>query len=453
MEISVAIIGRPNVGKSTLFNRLVGRRLALVDDTPGLTRDRRICPASIGDRSIQLIDTAGLEDAQDGTIEERMRRQSEEAIADAQIILFVIDARVGVTPVDKAFAAQVRASGKPIILLANKSEGRAGETGLFEAYELGLGEPLPISAEHGINIGDLQDQLRQAIDEIQKEADDADDAGLPEDERPLKIAILGRPNVGKSTLFNQLIDQERMITGPEAGLTRDSIFVDFDWNDRPIRLFDTAGLRRRSRISDRLEKLSVGDALNSAKFAEVVLLLMEPDRALEKQDLQIADMVVNEGRGLVICINKWDMVTNKSAVIRKLRDDISRLLPQISGIPVIPVSAKSGSGLDALFKAVTGIYELWNKRIPTGALNQFLREAVDQHPPPAVSGRRIRLRYMTQPNARPPTFIVFCSQPENLPDSYVRYLTNSLRSEFGLDGVPLRMQLRKGKNPYVQKQK
>ena len=453
MEISVAIIGRPNVGKSTLFNRLVGRRLALVDDTPGLTRDRRICPASIGDRSIQLIDTAGLEDAQDGTIEERMRRQSEEAIADAQIILFVIDARVGVTPVDKAFAAQVRASGKPIILLANKYEGRAGETGLFEAYELGLGEPLPISAEHGINIGDLQDQLSQAIEKIQKEADDADEDGLPDDERPLKIAILGRPNVGKSTLFNQLIDQERMITGPEAGLTRESIFVDFDWNDRPIRLFDTAGLRRRSRISDRLEKLSVGDALNSAKFAEVVLLLMEPDRALEKQDLQIADMVVNEGRGLVICINKWDMVTNKSAVIRKLRDDISCLLPQISGIPVIPVSAKSGSGLDALFKAVTGIYELWNKRIPTGALNQFLREAVDQHPPPAVSGRRIRLRYMTQPNARPPTFIVFCSQPENLPDSYVRYLTNSLRSEFGLDGVPLRMQLRKGKNPYVQKQK
>jgi GTP-binding protein len=445
MSFTVAIVGRPNVGKSTLFNRLAGKRLALVDDQPGLTRDRREAEADIGSCTITLVDTAGLEPG-DAGLTARMRQQTEAAIDQADLVLFLIDARAGVIAADEIFAELVRASGKPVILAANKSEGRAAEPGFYEAFALGLGEPLPISAEHGLGIGDITDAIAQAC-----EAKGGETGAETEGEgaRPLRIAIVGRPNVGKSTLVNALLGEERMITGPEAGITRDAIASEIEWDGRPLRLFDTAGLRRKARVEGKAEELSVGDTLRAIRFAEVVVLLLDAEQPFEKQDLQIAALIAQEGRALVIAVNKWDLVRERERRLAELREACQRLLPQVKGVALMTVSAVSGKGLDKLMDAVLAADEMWNKRLPTHALNQWLGAAVDAHPPPAVSGRRIRLRYMTQANARPPTFVVFCSQPKALPDSYVRYLVNGLREAFDLPGVPIRLNLRKGKNPYA----
>ncbi len=448
MSYTIAILGRPNVGKSTLFNRLVGRRLALVDDAPGLTRDRRMSRFELGDRKIRIIDTAGLEESLDGSIEERMREQTFAAMQEADLILFMIDARAGVIPADEAFAAIVRQSDRPVLLVANKAEGRAGDSGYYDSYRLGLGEPVAISAEHGEGIAELLAQMDEKLSGVEPLMPDEDD---DEQERPLRIAIVGRPNAGKSTLINALIGEERMITGPEAGLTRDSISVELDYDGRAVRLFDTAGLRKKARIKERPEHLSVVDALRAIRFAEVVVLLLDVNNPLEKQDLTIADLVAKEGRALVIAVNKWDLEKEKNARISKLRKEVAHLLPQVKGVPVVPVSALAGRGLDKLMKAVLAAYETWNKRLPTGQLNRFLDEALMRHTPPAPGGRRIRLRYMTQPNARPPTFIVFCSRPKDLPESYSRYLVNGLRENFDLPGTPIRLHMRKGKNPYAGK--
>lgn len=452
----VVIAGRPNVGKSTLFNRLAGKRLALVDDMPGLTRDRKEAEADLGGRSIRLIDTAGLEEADPGSIASRMRRQSETAIAGADLILFMFDARAGITPVDELFAAQVRASGKPVIVVANKCEGRAGVSGFYEAFSMGLGEAVAISSEHGEGIGELYSRMSEALEAthprvIPEDPEDALDEEPGRPRRPLRLAIVGRPNAGKSTLVNTLLGEERMITGPEPGLTRDSVSSDFSWNGRPVKLFDTAGLRRKSRISERVEKLAVGDALNAIRFAEVIVVLIDVDVALDKQDLQIADLAEREGRAVVIGVNKWDLVENRQAKLKELRETVELSLPQVKGIPVVPVSALSGRGADKLMKAVFEVYETWNKRLPTAGLNRWFSEALERHSPPAVSGRRIKLRYITQSNARPPTFIIFCSRPEDLPEAYLRYLVNGLRESFDLWSVPIRIHLRKPKNPFDDK--
>jgi len=459
----IAVVGRPNVGKSTLFNRLTGRRSALVDDQPGLTRDRRSGEAQLGTATIQLVDTAGLEEAKPGSIAARMRAQTETAIASAHLVLFLIDARDGVTPADRGFAELVRASGKPVILVANKCEGRGGEGGFYEAFELGLGEPVAISAEHGEGIGELMRDAGAALgiaeppsrkkprrgEPADAEAPDPAESDLPS--RPLRVAIVGRPNAGKSTLVNALLGEERMITGPEPGLTRDTIATDFDWGGRTIRLFDTAGLRRKARISERAEKLAATDALKAIRFAEVVVLLLDAERGMEKQDLTIADMVADEGRALIIAVNKWDLVADKQSRLRSLREEIEQSLAQIKGVPVLALSALSLKGLDQLMRAVLGIDEVWNRRVPTRDLNRWLADAQSRHAAPAVRGRPIRMRYMTQANARPPTFIAFCSRPEGLPKSYVRYLVNGLRDAFNLQGVPIRLQLRKSDNPYAEK--
>jgi GTP-binding protein len=451
----IVIAGRPNVGKSTLFNRLAGKRLALVDDMPGLTRDRKEAEADIGSRTVRLIDTAGLEEADPGSIASRMRQQSETAIAGADLILFLIDARAGITPVDEVFAAQVRASGKPVIVVANKCEGRAGEAGFYEAFRLGLGEAVALSAEHGEGIGELYSRIAEALDEIipQDVSPDADEGtkGDSHPKRPLRLAIVGRPNAGKSTLVNTLLGEERMITGPEPGLTRDAVASDFSWQGRAVKLFDTAGLRRKSRVAERVEKLAVGDALNAIRFAEVIVLLIDVDVAFDKQDLQIADLAEREGRALVIGVNKWDLVENRDAKLRELRELVARALSQVKGVPVVPVSALSGRGTEKLMQAVFEVYETWNKRLPTAALNRWFTDALERHSPPASAGRRIKLRYITQSNARPPTFIIFCSRPEDLPDAYLRYLVNGLRESFDLWSVPIRMHLRKPKNPYDDK--
>jgi GTP-binding protein len=450
MPFTIAIVGRPNVGKSTLFNRLAGKRLALVDDQPGLTRDRREADAEFGTSAVRLIDTAGLEHG-DGGLTARMREQTVAAIKQADLVVFLIDARAGIVAADEIFAELVRASGKPVILAANKCEGRAAEPGLYEAFSLGLGEPLPISAEHDLGIGDLSDAIQAAS--AQGEGAEIAKGPAAQEEvvaHPLRIAVVGRPNVGKSTLVNTILGEERMITGPEAGITRDAIAVDIERQGRALRLFDTAGLRRKMRVEGTAEELSVGDTLRAIRFAEVVVLLLDAERPFEKQDLQIADLIVEEGRALVIAVNKWDLVRAPQARLAELRETCERLLPQIKGVTFVPVSALTGKGVDNLMRAVLAADELWNKRLPTHALNQWLREAVEAHSPPAVSGRRIKLRYITQSNARPPTFVLFCSRPKALPDSYVRYLVNSLRETFDLPGVPIRLHLRKGENPYAK---
>ncbi len=448
MSLKVAIVGRPNVGKSTLFNRLTGRKLALVAPMPGLTRDRREGEFEVAGQPATLIDTAGLEDAEAGSIAERMRLQSERAIAEADLILFVIDARAGVTPADEMFADIARQSGHPVILVANKAEGRAGESGVYEAYSLGLGDPVAISAEHGEGIGDLHDRLETAAEAFLTEG--IAEAEAEDAERPIRVAIIGRPNAGKSTLFNRLAGEDRAITGPEPGLTRDSIAIDLTWGEQRIKLYDTAGLRRRARVHEEAEKLSVSDALRAIRFAEVVIVLLEADRALEKQDLHIAALAAEEGRAMVVAINKWDVVTDKDAKRRSFRAEIDRLLPQIKGVPMVPISALTGRGVTQLMAQVGKAYELWNARFGTGKLNRWLSEAIEAHPPPAPGGRRIKLRYVTQPGARPPRFVVFCSRPEAVPASYERYLINSLRDAFDLWGVPVRLFLRKGKNPYAE---
>ncbi len=456
MTFTVAIVGRPNVGKSTLFNRLAGRKLALVDDQPGLTRDRREADVELGACAVKLIDTAGLEPGDDG-LTQRMRRQTEAAIAQADLVLFLVDARTGIVPADEMFADLVRGADRKVILAANKCEGRAAEPGLYEAYSLGLGEPLPISAEHGLGIGDLADAIEQACKQAGSvvEATDSEaraaDEGEAEDEGPhkLRIAVVGRPNVGKSTLVNALLGEERMITGPEAGITRDAVAVDLAFAGRPLLLFDTAGLRRKARVEGRAEELSVGDALKAIRFAEVVVLLLDAERPFEKQDLQIAALIEQEGRALVVAVNKWDLVRDRTQRLRELQEACERLLPQVKGVALVPVSARKGQRLDALLEAVLEADALWNRRLPTHALNDWLRAAVEAHPPPAVGGRRIKLRYITQANARPPTFVLFCSRPKALPESYVRYLTNGLREAFDLPGVPIRLHLRKGDNPYA----
>jgi GTPase len=451
MSFTIAIVGRPNVGKSTLFNRLAGKRLALVDDQPGLTRDRREAETTIGSCDVTLIDTAGLEPGDKG-LTPRMRQQTEAAIDQADLVVFLIDARAGVVAADEIFADLARGSGKKVIVAANKSEGRAAEPGLYEAYSLGLGEPLPISAEHGLGIGELIDAIEQTC----KERGDAATAPVTDDgedesvEHPLRITVVGRPNVGKSTLVNALLGEERMITGPEAGITRDAIASELEWNGRALRLFDTAGLRRKMRVEGRAEELSVGDALKAIRFAEVVVLLLDAEHSFEKQDLQIADLIAEEGRALVIAINKWDLVRDPQKRLRELREECQRLLPQVKGVSLVPVSALGGTGLDQLMRAVVAADELWNRRLPTHALNQWLQDAVDAHSPPAISGRRIKLRYITQANARPPTFVLFCSRPKALPESYSRYLVNSLRESFDMPGVPIRLNLRKGANPYAR---
>ena len=447
MSFTVAIVGRPNVGKSTLFNRLAGKRLALVDDQPGLTRDRREAETSLGSCAVTLIDTAGLEPGDKG-LTPRMRQQTEAAIAQADLVLFLVDARTGVVSADEIFADLVRGSGKPVILAANKCEGRAAEPGVYEAYSLGLGEPLPISAEHGIGVGELSEAIQRLC---QDRGGTAQDQGDIEElgPHPLRIAIVGRPNVGKSTLVNALLGEERMITGPEAGITRDAIASELQWDSRPLLLFDTAGLRRKMRVEGHAEEISVGDALKAIRFAEVVVLLLDVEQPFEKQDLQIADLIEQEGRALVIAVNKWDLVREREKRLNELRETCQRLLAQIKGVPLVPVSALGGKGLGKLMSAVLAADELWNRRLPTHALNQWLQAAVEAHPPPAVSGRRIKLRYITQANARPPTFVLFCSRPKALPDSYSRYLVNSLRESFDMPGVPIRLNLRKGANPFA----
>ncbi len=439
MSFAVAILGRPNVGKSTLFNRLVGRRLALVDNTPGVTRDRREGEGRIADLTFRVVDTAGLEEAASGSLAGRMQEQTERALADANVALLVIDAREGITAADRHFADWLRRSGKPVVVLANKAEGRAVLPAIGEAYRLGLGDPVPVSAEHGEGLGELYERL---------EPFSRQEPAASAPERPLQLAIVGRPNVGKSTLVNRLVGEERMLTGPEAGVTRDAIAVDWIWQGHPLRLVDTAGLRRKPRVEGKLEQLSVGDALRSIRFAETVILLIDALQPLERQDLTIARLVENEGRALVLALNKWDVVDEPAALLKRLRERAAISLPQLQGVAVVPVSGLTGFGLDALMKAVSAAGEVWNRRVATADLNRWLEAVQQRHPPPLVAGRRLRLRYVTQVNTRPPTFALFASKPGELPDSYRRYLVNALRREFDLPGTPIRMMLRKGKNPY-----
>jgi GTP-binding protein len=473
MSFKLAIVGRPNVGKSTLFNRLAGSRLALVDDTPGVTRDRRSHPARLQDLRFEVIDTAGLETAAPETLADRMRQQTEVAIEEADVVLFLVDARTGILPDDRTFADQVRSSGKPVVLAANKAEARDAAAGAAEAWELGLGEPIVISAEHGIGMGELRDALVAALGERpevrEPEAGEAvpDDVLIGEDiedpdaeaqpaydpTRPMRIAIVGRPNAGKSTLINALIGQERLLTGPEAGITRDSIAVEWEWRGRAIRLFDTAGMRRKSRVQQKLEKLSVADGLRAVRFAEVVIILLDATIPFEKQDLQIADLIVREGRAPVIAFNKWDLIDEPQKLLAELREKTARLLPQARGIRAVPVSAETGRGLNKLMEAVISTHEVWNTRISTGRLNRWLEGAVAQHPPPAVAGRRLKVKYMTQVKTRPPGFVLSCSRPEAMPDAYVRYLVNGLRDAFDIAGVPIRVALRTSDNPYAGRAK
>jgi GTP-binding protein len=455
MSFTIAIIGRPNVGKSTLFNRLVGQKLALVDDLPGVTRDRREGEAKLGDLAFIIIDTAGLDDGPKGSLTARMQEQTETAIQLADALMFVIDARVGLTPADRAFADFARKADKPVLLLANKAEGRHGEIGAMESYALGLGDPIQISAEHGEGMGELYDALRAVLPEgPEEEAFEDEDAAVADAAtRPIRVAIVGRPNAGKSTLINQLIGEERLLTSPEAGTTRDAIAVEIDWKGRAFRVFDTAGLRRRSRIEEKLEKLSVADALRAVRFAEVVVLMMDAQHRFEEQDLRIADLVEREGRALVIAISKWDLVEAKGGQISQLRADADHWLPQVSGAPVVAVSGLTGEGIDRLMGAIVEAYAVWNKRVPTSALNRWFEQAIQANPPPAVSGRRLKLNYVTQTKARPPSFVLFCSRADAVPQAYLRYLTNSLREAFDLPGTPVRITLREKANPFAHKRK
>ena len=445
MTFTVAVVGRPNVGKSTLFNRLVGRRLAIVDDTPGVTRDRREGEARLGPLRFTVIDTAGLAEADADSLEGRMQAQTDRAAEAADVTLLVIDGRAGVTPVDRHFADMLRRLDAPVVPVVNKCEGRGGDEGFFGAYALGLGDPVAISAEHGEGMAELYEALAAHAPEAAIE--DAATRG----ERPLQLAIIGRPNVGKSTLLNRLVGDERSITGPEPGITRDPIAVEWSYKGRPVRLVDTAGLRRRARIDVKLEQLSVGETLRVIRHAEVVVLVLDALAALERQDLNIARHVVEEGRGLVVAANKWDLVKDDRAMRALIQERLGESLTQVRGMPLVTFSALTGRGVNTLMPKLFEIYDLWNKRVSTGKLNRWLRDVVGEHPPPMVEGRRLKIRYVTQVKARPPTFAVFVSKPNALPDSYCRYLTNRLRDAFGLDAVPIRLLLRAGKNPYADR--
>jgi GTP-binding protein len=458
MPFTIAIIGRPNVGKSTLFNRLVGQKLALVDDAPGVTRDRREGEARLGDLRFTVIDTAGLDEGAKGSLTARMQEQTETAIGLADALMFVIDARAGLTPSDRAFADTARRANKPVVLLANKSEGKHGEIGAMESYALGLGDPVQISAEHGEGMGELYDALRALMPEPSEEGEEFDDDDIIESDedlakRPIRVAVVGRPNAGKSTLINRLLGEERLLTSAEAGTTRDSIAVEITWNGRDFRVFDTAGLRRRSRIEEKLEKLSVADALRAVRFAEVVVLMMDTQNKFEEQDLRIADLIEREGRALVIAVNKWDLMESKGGAISALRAEADRLLPQVRGTPLVTVSGLMGEGIDHLMRAIEEAYAVWNRRVATAALNRWFEQAVDANPPPAVSGRRLKLNYITQAKARPPSFVLFCSRADAVPQSYLRYLVNSLREYFELPGTPVRISLREKANPFAHKRK
>ena len=456
----VIIIGRPNVGKSTLFNRLVGKRLALVDDQPGVTRDRRFGEAHLLGLDFTIVDTAGWEDEDEASLPGRMRQQTEAALQGADVALFVIDARAGLTPLDEEIARYLHQSTVPVVLVANKAEGKAGDHGLFESYALGFGDPVPLSAEHGQGMADLFEALLPHLDDKQPEEDpfETDEDGEEHDlSAPLKLAIVGRPNAGKSTLINAMLREDRLLTGPEAGITRDSIAVDWTWTDpasgeeRPVRLIDTAGMRKKAQVTDKLEKLAVADARHAIDFAEVVVLLLDATRGLEHQDLKIASMVLEEGRALIIAINKWDVAENASGLYNGVRTALDEGLAQVRGLPLLAVSARTGKGLDELIKAAFDLRAAWSKRVPTSALNRWFDDALAKNPPPAPGGKRIKLRYITQAKTRPPGFVLFGTRLDELPTSYQRYLVNGIRRELGFDAVPVRLTLRTAKNPYANK--
>jgi GTP-binding protein len=466
MSFTLAIVGRPNVGKSTLFNRLVGRRLALVDDRPGVTRDLREGAARLLDLRFTVIDTAGLEEATDDSLPGRMRKLTERAIDAADICLFLVDARAGVTPADTELAGILRRRARHVILAANKAEGRAGEAGMLDAYALGLGEPVRLSAEHGEGVDELYDRLRPLVEGFEAEAAaeapavdvdvdvdvDVEDGAepAPGPAKPLQVAVIGRPNAGKSTLINAILGEDRLLTGPEAGITRDAISVAADWGGVPVRIFDTAGMRKRARVQDKLEKLSVADGLRAVRFAEVVVVLLDAQIPFETQDLRIADLAEEEGRAVVVAVNKWDLVTDRAARLKELSALFERLLPQLKGAPLVAVSAATGQGLERLRAAVLSAHAVWNRRVTTAKLNQWLGGMVAAHPPPAPGGRRVKLRYMTQVKTRPPGFVAMCSNPEAVPDAYRRYLVNGLREAFDMPGTPIRLTLRSqaDRNPY-----
>ncbi|MDD9726058.1 ribosome biogenesis GTPase Der [Roseovarius sp. SK2] len=471
MSFTLAIVGRPNVGKSTLFNRLVGKRLALVDDQPGVTRDLREGDARLADLRFTVIDTAGLEDATDDSLEGRMRKLTERAVDMADVCLFLIDARAGVTALDEMFAEILRKRADHVFVAANKSEGSAADAGVLEAYSLGLGEPIRMSAEHGEGMHDLYTALlpladgyaeraeaeAPEVDVIVDEDGEADPEGVrkPTKARPLQVAVVGRPNAGKSTLINKILGEDRLLTGPEAGITRDAISVQMDWDGLPVRIFDTAGMRKKAKVQAKLEKLSVSDGLRAVKFAEVVVVLLDAAIPFEQQDLRIADLAEREGRAVVVAVNKWDIEDDKQGKLRDLREAFERLLPQLRGAPLVTVSAKTGKGLDRLHGAVEKAYDVWNRRVSTARLNRWLTGVLEAHPPPAPGGRRIKLRYMTQAKTRPPGFVVMCSHPDKMPASYSRYLVNGLRDDFDMPGTPIRLTLRSqsDKNPYKAKKK
>lgn len=474
MSFTVAIIGRPNVGKSTLFNRLVGRKIALVDDTPGVTRDRRLHSARLYDLHFDVIDTAGLEEAASASLAGRMRAQTETAISEADLVFFMVDSKAGVMPDDRTFAEVVRRSGKPVVLVANKAEARGAQGGMLEAWELGLGEPIPISAEHGQGMTDLREAIIEILGSdrafgegefedtvvaaasdmlVGDDIEDPDDESVPayDETKPLRIAVVGRPNAGKSTLINTMLGEERLLTGPEAGITRDSISVDWDWRGRRIKLFDTAGMRRKAKVQEKLEKLSVADGLRAIRFAEIVIIVFDATIPFEKQDLQIADLIIREGRAPVLAFNKWDLIENPQQLLAELREKTERLLPQARGLQAVPVSGETGRGLEKLMEAVDRTHRVWNSRISTGKLNRWLEGVLAHHPPPAVAGRRLKIKYITQAKTRPPGFVLSCSRPDAMPASYLRYLVNGLRSTFDMPGVPIRMVLRAPDNPYAGK--
>ncbi|MCK5575301.1 MAG: ribosome biogenesis GTPase Der [Sphingomonadales bacterium] len=478
MPVTLVILGRPNVGKSTLFNRLAGKRLAIVDDTPGVTRDRRMAEGSLGDLNFHIVDTAGLEEGDAESMFGRMRFQTEAAIDEADIAVMVIDSRAGVTPLDEHFASWLRRKKKPVILLANKCEGGGGDSGYYEAYSLGLGEPIAVSAEHGEGLAGFYAELLRVSEEynISFEDEEVEDPNKEEvgtaleydlvegdlayefddedvDDSLIQIAIVGRPNAGKSTLINYLLGEERMITGPEAGLTRDSIGVDWEYEGRTIRLVDTAGLRKKSRITDKLERLSAADSLRAVQYAQVVVLMIDAEQGIEKQDLKIASHVVEEGRSLVIALNKWDVVDDRLGRQRQVLDVLTKSLPQLKGVQVLHFSALTGQGTQKLLPTVLDVYEIWNSRVPTNSLNRWLEAVIERHPPPMVNGRPIKIRFAAQVKTRPPTFLLFVNRTDDMPKSYIRYLENDLRKTYDIPGIPLRIVMRKGKNPYESRRK